>query len=202
MELINNEIIRTDTGNIIRYSGQLKEFIDMHRSISEDNKIEFLGIIINHSEDPYEILTEKDKVNGKEIYSLGTALGGLKTINFKDGTFITPDRIKTIETLEGCKFNIDEHKYSDMLNKIKFSGNEINTKGYRYYLFSALTDKLKAMDLLKGIIQNDPIEFKLDQERVDEWRRITNRHISDLQSILDDILNYLKSIGYDIDKEI
>ena len=201
MNLIENEIIRTDIGNIIRYSGKLREFIDEHRGISEDNKIEYLGTIVAHSEDPYEILREKDKVNGREIYSLGTFIGGLKTINFNDGTFIFSDSIETIETPEGCKFHINEGKYSDLYNKIKTPKNENSTAGRRAYLFYALENKIREGELLKGIIQNDPVEFNLEQERVDEWRKISNKYINDLQSIFDDILDYLKEVGYDIDKE-
>lgn len=202
MELKINEIIRTDIGNIIRYSGKLKEFIDENRSISEDNKIEFLGTIINHSEDPYEIVREKDKVNGKEVYSISTALGMIRTINCTDGTFITPDMIKTIETPEGCKFHINESKYSDLYNKIKVPGDKKDTTGRRYYLYYALVNKLREGDLLKGIIQNNPVEFNLEQERINEWRKISNKYINDLQSIFDDILEYLKTLGYDIDKEL
>lgn len=201
MNLIENEIIRTDIGNIIRYSGKLREFIDEHRGISEDNKIEYLGTIVAHSEDPYEILREKDKVNGREIYSLGTFIGGLKTINFNDGTFIFSDSIETIETPEGCKFHINEGKYSDLYNKIKTPKNENSTAGRRAYLFYALENRVREGELLKGIIQNDPVEFNLEQERVDEWRKISNKYINDLQSIFDDILDYLKEVGYDIDKE-
>lgn len=200
MELKINEIIRTDIGNIIKYSGKLKEFIDEHRSISNDTKIEFLGTIIAHSEDPYEILREKDLVNGKEVYSLGAMLGMIRTINFNDGTFITPDMIVTIETPEGCKFDINEDKYSDLYNKIKTSKKDNTEK--RSYLYYALVNKLREGDLLKGIIQNNPIEFNLEQERVDEWRKISNKYINDLQSIFDDILEYLKTLGYDIDKEL
>lgn len=200
MELITNEIIRTDIGNIIRYSGKLKEFIDEHRSVSEDNKIEFLGTIINHSEDPYEIVREKDKVNGKEVYSIGTALGMMRTINCTDGTFITPDMIKTIETPEGCKFHINESKYSDLYNKIKIPGDDnVERRSYLYY---ALVNKIREGDLLKGIIQNDPIKFKLEQNMVDDWRKVSSKYINDLQSIFDDILEYLKTLGYDIDKEL
>lgn len=200
MELITNEIIRTDIGNIIRYSGKLKEFIDEHRSVSEDNKIEFLGTIINHSEDPYEIVREKDKVNGKEVYSIGTALGMMRTINCTDGTFITPDMIKTIETPEGCKFHINESKYSDLYNKIKIPGDDnVERRSYLYY---ALVNKIREGDLLKGIIQNDPIKFKLEQNMVDDWRKVSSKYINDLQSIFDDILEYLKGLGYDIDKEL
>lgn len=200
MDLKINEIIRTDIGNIIKYSGKLKEFIDEHRSISNDNEIEFLGTIISHSEDPYEILREKDLVNGKEVYSLGAMLGIIRTINFKDGTFITPDMIVTIETPEGCKFNINEGKYSDLYNKIKTTKKDNTEK--RQYLFYALINKLREGSLLKGIIQNDPIEFNLEQKRVDEWRRISNKYTNDLQSIFNDILEYLKTLGYDIDKEL
>lgn len=200
MELKTNEIIRTDIGNIIRYSGKLKEFIDEHRSIPNDNEIEFLGTIVAHSEDPYEVLREKDKVNGNEVYSLGTIIGGFRTINLTNGSFITPDMIVTIETPEGCKFDINEDKYSDLYNKIKTSKKDNTEK--RSYLFYALINKLREGDLLKGIIQNNPIEFNLEQERVDEWRKISNKYINDLQSIFDDILEYLKTLGYDIDKEL
>ena len=200
MELKTNEIIRTDIGNIIRYSGELKEFIDEHRSISNDNEIEFLGTIVAHSEDPYGILREKDKVNGNEVYSLGTIIGGFRTINLTNGSFITPDMIVTIETPEGCKFDINEDKYSDLYNKIKTSKKDNTEK--RSYLYYALVNKLREGDLLKGIIQNNPIEFNLEQERVDEWRKISNKYINDLQSIFDDILEYLKTLGYDIDKEL
>ncbi|WP_299994532.1 hypothetical protein [uncultured Clostridium sp.] len=202
MNLIENEIIRTDIGNIIRYSGKLRGFIDEHRSISEDNKIEYLGTIVAHSEDPYEILREKDKVNGREVYSLGTFIGGFKTINFNDGTFIFSDSIEVIETPEGCKFHINESKYSDLYNKIKIPGNENSTAGRRAYLFYALENKVREGELLKGIIQNDPIKHNLEQERVDEWRKISNKYIDDLQSIFNDILKYLESLDYNIDKEI
>ena len=59
-------------GNILRYKGHDKDFIDEHLSISDGKTVEFLGVIELHSLDPAEIVKEGDLVNGEIVYSIGT----------------------------------------------------------------------------------------------------------------------------------
>ena len=40
------DVIKTDIGNILKYEGEMKDFIDEHISISNGKDIEFLGRIV------------------------------------------------------------------------------------------------------------------------------------------------------------
>lgn len=44
------DYIKTDTGNILKYEGEMKNFIDEHISISDGKSIEFLGKIVKISD--------------------------------------------------------------------------------------------------------------------------------------------------------
>ena len=60
--LKENEYIRTDLGNILKYTGKEKEFIDKHLSISNKNDIEFLGTIAKHSKDITDLIEVGDVI--------------------------------------------------------------------------------------------------------------------------------------------
>lgn len=198
-----NEYIRTNTGNILRYKGHDKDFIDEHLSISDGKTVEFLGVIELHSLDPAEIVKEGDLVNGEIVYSIGTFGLPFKTINLNNGEFLTSDKIVTIETPQGCKLVINNipEGYPEIINKLYSEVRDLSKINGREYLYYALINKLNEMFLLKGIIQNDPKEFPFEQERVDEWINISNKNLADLKSIFSDILLYLKSLGYNIDRK-
>lgn len=50
------EYVRTDIGNILKYEGKEKEFIDEHLSISNKKDIEFLGRIVKHSKNIIDLI--------------------------------------------------------------------------------------------------------------------------------------------------
>ena len=58
--LKENEYIRTDLGNILKYTGKEKEFIDKHLSISNKKDIEFLGTIVKHSKNIIDLIEVGD----------------------------------------------------------------------------------------------------------------------------------------------
>ena len=65
--LKENEYIRTDLGNILKYTGKEKEFIDKHLSISNKKDIEFLGTIVKHSKNIIDLIEVGDYVNGYPV---------------------------------------------------------------------------------------------------------------------------------------
>ena len=68
--LKENEYIRTDLGNILKYTGKEKEFIDKHLSISNKKDIEFLGTIVKHSKNIIDLIEVGDYVNGERILDI------------------------------------------------------------------------------------------------------------------------------------
>ena len=60
--LKENEYIRTDLGNILKYTGKEKEFIDKHLSISNKKDIEFLGTIVKHSKNITDLIEVGDVI--------------------------------------------------------------------------------------------------------------------------------------------
>ena len=60
--LKENEYIRTDLGNILKYTRKEKEFIDEHLSISNKKDIEFLGTIVKHSKDITDLIEAGDVI--------------------------------------------------------------------------------------------------------------------------------------------
>lgn len=88
--LKENEYIRTNLGNILKYTGKEKEFIDKHLSISNKKDIEFLGTIVKHSKNIIDLLEVEDYVNGERILD------------------ITGDYVHTNET-DHNKFYLEKH---------------------------------------------------------------------------------------------
>ena len=58
-----------------------------------------------------DLVEEGDYVNGKEVYSIGTAIGNLPVINYTDGTFTLSNMIKSIVTKE--RFKESEYKVNE-----------------------------------------------------------------------------------------
>lgn len=56
--------------------------------------------IVKHSKNIIDLIEEGDYVNGKYVYSIGTAIGNLPTINHTDGTFTPSNLIESIVTKE------------------------------------------------------------------------------------------------------
>ena len=71
------------------------------------------GFGLKHSPNIIDLIEEGDYVNGKYVYSIGTAIGNLPVINHTDGTFTPNNRIKSIVTKE-------------QFNSIKYTVEEIN----------------------------------------------------------------------------
>jgi hypothetical protein len=56
--------------------------------------------IVKHSKNIIDLIEVGDYVNGKYVYSIGTAIGNLPIINHTDGTFTPSNLIKSIVTKE------------------------------------------------------------------------------------------------------
>lgn len=96
------EYIRTEGGQIAIVTYQIKEFIDEHMSISEENYVEFLGKI-KHSYQLKNLLEAGDIVNGYQVFIVGQAGCGRPCIwraYDKTYTEIEEDMIKTVMTRE------------------------------------------------------------------------------------------------------
>lgn len=100
--LKENEYIRTDLGNILKYTGKEKEFIDKHLSISNKKDIEFLGTIVKHSKNIIDLIEVGDLINKSGVYELGQTDNGQKWIKVRNGySYFENDLIeKTILTKE------------------------------------------------------------------------------------------------------
>lgn len=64
--------------------------------------------IVKYSSNIIDLIEESDYVNGKYVYSVGTAIGNLPIINYTDGTFTPSNMIKSIVTKE--QFSSIEYK--------------------------------------------------------------------------------------------
>lgn len=105
--LKENEYIRTDLGNILKYTGKEKEFIDKHLSISNKKDIEFLGTIVKHSKNIIDLIEVGDYVNGTEIDLLEKSenrVWSTSTYGDEDIVFYE-NEIKTILTKEQFEQN-------------------------------------------------------------------------------------------------
>ena len=96
--LKENEYIRTDLGNILKYTGKEKEFIDKHLSISNKKDIEFLGTIVKHSKNIIDLIEVGDYVNGILIEDIEEIDN--KKVFYSNGEMIAwTNRDKGIETI-------------------------------------------------------------------------------------------------------
>lgn len=102
--LKENEYIRTDLGNILKYTGKEKEFIDKHLSISNKKDIEFLGTIVKHSKIISEVVEVGDYVNGKRIHKIDKGQNYCYLYYGNCKTFVDY-QIKTILTKEMYESN-------------------------------------------------------------------------------------------------
>ena len=96
------EYMRTEAGQIVVVTHQIKSFIDEHMSRSEKNCVEFLGKI-KHSYELKDLLVAGDIVNGCEVFLVGAAGVGRKCIWLpynKTYTEIEEDMIKIVMTKE------------------------------------------------------------------------------------------------------
>ena len=98
--LKENEYIRTDLGNILKYTGKEKEFIDKHLSISNKKDIEFLGTIVKHSKNIIDLIELYDYVNGMIVFDIITYDNGEKAIKIPSGYLISENEIQNILTHE------------------------------------------------------------------------------------------------------
>ena len=103
--LKENEYIRTDLGNILKYTGKEKEFIDKHLSISNKKDIEFLGTIVKHSKNIIDLIEVYDYVNGMIVFDIITYDNGEKAIKISSGYLIDENEIQDILTHEQYKAN-------------------------------------------------------------------------------------------------
>lgn len=97
--------MRTESGEIVIVTYQIKSFIDEHMSRSEKDLVEFLGKI-RHSYELKDLLEAGDIVNGCEVFIVGEAGCGRPCIwkpYDKRYTEIEEDMIKTMMTREFYK---------------------------------------------------------------------------------------------------
>lgn len=96
------EYMRTEAGQIVVVTHQIKSFIDEHMSRSEKDLVEFLGKI-KHSYELKDLLESGDIVNGCQVFIVGQAGYGRPCIwkpYDKRYTEIKEDMIKTVMTRE------------------------------------------------------------------------------------------------------
>lgn len=96
------EYMRTEAGQIVVVTHQIKSFIDEHMSRSEKDYVEFLGKI-KHSHQLKDLLQAGDIVNNCLLFLVGGAGEGRKCIWLpynKTYTEIEEDMIKTVMTKE------------------------------------------------------------------------------------------------------
>lgn len=67
--------------------------------------------IVKHSKNIIDLIEEGDYINGKYVYSIGTAVGNLPIVNHTDGTFTPNNMIKSIVTKE--QFSNIEYRLED-----------------------------------------------------------------------------------------
>lgn len=91
------EYIRTELGDIKQITEGFEFIIELHNKSS--NKI------VKHSKNIIDLIEEKDIVNGKLVYSIGTAIGNFPIVNHNDGTFTPSNMIETILTKEQYEQN-------------------------------------------------------------------------------------------------
>lgn len=67
-------------------------------------------------------------------------------------------------------------------------------------LFYEWKQKVSDLETCKNIIQNDLDVFiaTISQEQVDEWIRIVNKNLKDLELLKDNIIDLLKDKGFKI----
>lgn len=104
------EYVRIDNGIIIKYefleeSENFEVFFGQKgKGFTFEDMEEFEDFIrqriIKHSKNIIDLIEEGDYVNGKYVYSIGTAIGNLPIINHTDGTFTPSNLIESIVTKE------------------------------------------------------------------------------------------------------
>lgn len=99
------EYVRTDKGYIVKIDKEKKN-LQMLKFLD----VEY-GNILKHSKNIIDLIEEGDYVNGKYVYSIGTAIGNLPIINHTDGVFTPSNLIKSIVTKE--MFASMEYKVKD-----------------------------------------------------------------------------------------
>lgn len=102
------EYIRTDIGNILKYEGKEKKFIDEHLSISNRKDIEFLGRIVKHSKKIIDLVKIDDYVNGYRVIGILTNKVNRKKLINVGGKLFNNNDIKVIVTKE--QFKAAEYK--------------------------------------------------------------------------------------------
>lgn len=96
------EYMRTEAGQIVVVTHQIKSFIDEHMSRSEKDYVEFLGKI-KHSYQLKDLLEAGDIVNGCQVFIVGQAGCGRLCIwlpYHKTYTEVEEEMIKTVMTRE------------------------------------------------------------------------------------------------------
>lgn len=102
-EIKVGEYIRTELGQIGKIDEDLKEFIDEHRSISEKDRIEFLGKI-KHSPNIIDLIEVGDYVNGNYVKEcknnyvmVGNGLDGFQLWERNIQSITTKEQFKSVE---------------------------------------------------------------------------------------------------------
>ena len=104
-EIEVGEYVRTDKGYIVKIDKEKKN-LQMLKFLD----VEY-GNILKHSKNTIDLIEEGDYVNGKYVYSIGTAIGNLPIINHTDGTFTPSNLIESIVTKEmfaSMKYKVKE----------------------------------------------------------------------------------------------
>lgn len=111
MEIEVGEYVRTKNGVIGKLEKQYvfghgvnypepQEWILATNGNHQEVIVECTDYPVKHSHNIIDLIEEGDYVNGKYVYSVGTAIGNLPIVNHTDGTFTPQNMIKSIVTKE------------------------------------------------------------------------------------------------------
>ena len=109
MEIQVGEYVRCENGTIckmINWEEDINEYVLICREYRDG--MYFTSVIekediVNHNFNLIKLIGAGDYVNGKLVYSVGTAIGDLPIVNHTDGTFTPQNMIKSIVTKEQFK---------------------------------------------------------------------------------------------------
>ncbi len=101
MNIEKGMYVRTDTGNILKYENEMKEFIDEHISLRNGKDIEFLGTIVNKpSHKIIDAIRIGDLINNQIITNINYLEDERLSLTTVTGNFIRNNDIKSILTKE------------------------------------------------------------------------------------------------------
>lgn len=104
-EIEVGEYVRTKEGFIGIFKKYAEEGIMQFCQMIQNSTLYTISTnsIVKHSKNIIDLIEVGDYVNGKYVFSIGTAIGNLPIVNHTDGTFTPSNMIKSIVTKEQFK---------------------------------------------------------------------------------------------------